>query len=77
MEPENRPYVNAGTEPGDAGTEEWADTTPGSADAAGRGPLAAPTSTTDDEGVVDGSPADTFINDADTVSAQKDEDDGK
>ena len=35
MEPENRPYVDASTEPGDAGTEEWADKLPdaGSPDA--------------------------------------------
>ena len=30
MEPENRPYVDADTEPGDEGTEEWADTPGGS-----------------------------------------------
>lgn len=77
MEQEDRPYVNAGTEPGDAGTEERADTTAGSTDAAGPEPLAARPSTIDDEGVVDGSPADTFINDAHAISDQKDEDDGK
>ena len=28
MEPYNRPYVDPETEPGDKGTEEWADETP-------------------------------------------------
>ena len=77
MEPENRPYVNVGTELGDAGTEEWADATAGTTNAAGRGPLAAPTSTIDGEGVVDGSPADLLIDDAGAINAQKDETDGK
>lgn len=75
MEPENRPYVDSKTEPGDAGTEEWADTLPGSADLVGRGTQAAPIATTDDDGVVDGSPADEFINDPDVIAARNDEDD--
>ena len=75
MEPENRPYVDADMKPGDAGTEEWADTSPGSGNPVGRGPLAAPVGTTDDEGVVDGSPADEFINDPDAIGARNDEGD--
>lgn len=75
MEPENRPYVDSKTEPGDAGTEEWADTPPGSVDPVGRGPLAAPVAgTVVDDGVVDGSPADEFINDPDVIGVRKDED---
>ena len=74
MEPENRPYVDSDTEPGDAGTEEWADTPPASVDSVGREPLADPVGTTDD-GVVDGSPADEFINDPDAIDARDDKGD--
>lgn len=70
MEPQNRPYVESDTKPGDAGTEEWADTSPGSGDAVGRGPLADPVPTTEDGGAVDGSPADEFINDRDAIGAR-------
>ena len=73
MEPENRPYVDSDTKPGDPGTEEWADTPPGSADPGGRGPLADPVGKADEEGVVDGSPADEFINDPDAIDAHKDD----
>ena len=73
MEPENRPYVDSKTEPGDAGTEEWADTPTGSADPAGRGPQAAPVVATDGDGVVEGSPADEFINDPEVVRSRNDE----
>lgn len=41
----------------------------------GRGPLAAPVGTTDDDGPVDGSPADEFINDPDAIGARNDEGD--
>ena len=68
MEPENRPYVDADTEPGDAGTEAWSDTFPRPGDPGESGPLADPVGTTDD-GVVAGSPADEFINDADAIGA--------
>ena len=71
MEPENRPYVDPDTKPGDPGTEEWTDT-PGSGDPIGRGPLADPDGS-DDDGVVDGSPADEFINDPDAIRARNDE----
>lgn len=69
MEPENRPYVDSGTEPGDTGTDEWADKPAASGDAAGK-PPAKPAKTTD--GVVDDSPADEFINDPDVVEARND-----
>jgi hypothetical protein len=74
MEPENRPYVDSNTKAGDTGTEEWADTPPGSGDPVGGGPLADPLGTTDD-GIVDGSPADEFTNDPDAIDARNDEDD--
>jgi hypothetical protein len=75
MEPENRPYVDSDIEPGDTGTEEWADTPPGSGDAARRGPLADPPGLADADSIVDGSPADEFVNDPDAIGARKDEDD--
>ena len=69
MEPENRPYVDSDTEPGDSGTEEWSDKLPGSGDPARRRPLANPVETTDD-GVIDESPADEFINAPGAISAR-------
>jgi hypothetical protein len=66
MEPENRPYVDSDTEPGDAGTEDWADT-PADADRSGKGPLAHPPGAADPDGIVDGSPADEFVNDPDAI----------
>ncbi|MEA2621250.1 MAG: hypothetical protein QOH61_160 [Chloroflexota bacterium] len=56
MEPNNRPYVEADTEPGDEGTEEWADSPTG--DDADRGPLASGGAATDGQGAIKGSPAD-------------------
>ena len=35
MEPDNRPYVDPDTEPGDAGTEKWADAPRGTDDSVG------------------------------------------
>ena len=74
MEPENRPYVDSDTEPGDAGTEEWAEKPPGAPDSAGRGPLAHPTGLADGDGIADGSPADDFVNDPDAIDAQNKDD---
>jgi hypothetical protein len=74
MEPENRPYVAPDTEPGDPGTEEWADKPAGSGPGA-RGSLADPAGKTGADGVVDGSPADEFINDPDAIDARNDESD--
>ena len=74
MEPENRPYIDADTEPGDSGTEHWADATRGSDDPTGHGSLAEPAGTTDD-GAIKGSPADAFINDPDAIGARDGEDD--
>ena len=74
MEPENRPYVDPDTEPGDAGTEEWADTLPDANKQTGKGPLAQPAGLADADGIVDGSPADEFVNDPDAIDARKDDD---
>ena len=65
MEPENRPYVDSDTEPGDGGTEEWSETLPGEGDPPG--PLAHPPGLADADGIVDGSPADEFVNDPDAI----------
>ena len=73
---EKPPYVDPDTEPGDAGTEAWADKESGSKDPLGRGPLADPVEATDDDGVIEGSPADTFIHDADAVGTRDDSDGG-
>jgi hypothetical protein len=70
MEPENRPYIDSDTKPGDEGTEEWADTPPGSGDKARRGPLADPAGETDRDGAIDGSPADDFINNPGAIRAR-------
>jgi hypothetical protein len=59
MEPENRPYIDPDTKPGDAGTEDWADK---------------PIGTTESD-IVEGSPADEFVNDPDAIEAHKDEGD--
>ena len=74
MEPENRPYVSADTEPGDAGTEEWAENPSGSGDPERRGPLAEPDGTSDDDGAAEGSPADAFINHPGAIGTRDAED---
>ena len=73
MEPENRPYVAPDTKPGDPGTEDWADTLPDADGAAARGRPAASQETVDEDGIVDGSPADEFVNDPNVIRARKDE----
>jgi hypothetical protein len=74
MEPENRPYVDADTKPGDGGTGAWADTAPGAGDQGDGRPQADPVGITDD-GVVEGSPADEIISDAEAIGARHDEGD--
>lgn len=69
MESENRPYVDPDMQPGDKGTEPWAD----GDIAKERGPLADGMSMTDPEGVITGSPADIF-DDGDAIAASNDED---
>ena len=73
MESENRPYVDPGTEPGDARTEDWPDKQPGSGGPGARKPQGNPAKTTDDNGIIDESPADEFINDPDAITARNDE----
>ena len=75
MEPDNRPYVAPDTKPGDAGTEEWADELPKPDAPVQQGPLANPAARADKDGIVDDSPADTFVNDPDAVTARNDEGD--
>jgi hypothetical protein len=69
MEPYNRPYVDPETEPGDKGTEEWADETPEQAAkrAEDSVPVEERQAKTDEQGVISGSPADTF-DDGDAIT---------
>jgi hypothetical protein len=71
MEPYNRPYVDPETEPGDKGTEEWADETPEQAakSAEHRAPIEERQGSTDEEGTLTGSPADVF-DDGDAIEAR-------
>ena len=73
MEPENRPYVDAETKPGDAGTEAWADLAPGAGERGEGGPQIDPVGITG--GVVAGSPAHAFISDPEGIGAHHDEGD--
>jgi len=66
MEPYNRPYVDPDTEPGDKGTEEWADETP---EQAATHEHAEGPAKTDEEGTIAGSPADIF-DDGDAIAAR-------
>lgn len=77
MEPENRPYVDSETEPGDSGTEEWSDKRPAPGDPIPRRPPTHPVVTTDDHGVIDESPANEFSNDPDAIGAHNAEDEQK
>ncbi len=79
MEPANRPYVDPVTEPGDAGTEPWADDRADSkaGDRTKRGPLADPAAPSEERDAIDGSPADQFLTDDDAVSARKEDPDQK
>ncbi len=67
MESSDRPYIDTETEPGDKGTEKWADdaTAPGEH----LGPLAEGHAETDAEGAIVGSPAD-ILDDGEGVDAQ-------
>jgi len=76
MEPANRPYVDPGTDPGDTGTENWADTLPAPEAPAPPGPIAAPEGMAIDDGIVDGSPADEFVNDPGAIAARTKDRDG-
>jgi hypothetical protein len=66
MEPYNKPYVDPNTDPGDTGTERWADEAPeNDPEAEGR-------PQTDEHGAIKGSPADVF-DDGDAISAENEE----
>lgn len=75
MEPENRPYVDAATTPGDIGTENWSNGPDSSRPPAQRPPRDEPAGTSIDNGVTDGSPADEFINNPDVIALRKHGDD--
>ncbi len=72
MEPTNRPYVDPATEPGDAGTEPWADDsgTPATGHPTKRRPVADPVAPSEESAAVEGSPADQFLTDDEAVSAR-------
>ncbi len=76
MESANRPYVDPVTEPGDAGTEPWADERADSetGDRTKRRPLADPVAPSEEGAAVDGSPADQFLTE-DAVSARNEDPD--
>lgn len=61
MEPGNRPYVDPETRPGDAGTEEWADHPAAPPDPKRHAPVAPSGGGAIDDGILDGSPADEFV----------------
>lgn len=75
MEPTNRPYVDPDTEPGDAGTEPWADDVADakSDDPTRRRPVANPDAPSEEGAAIEGSPADQFLTDDDAVSARNDD----
>jgi hypothetical protein len=74
MESTDRPYVDPTIEPGDAGTEPWADDRDSEAgdEEKPRTP-ATPSSPAEQGPAVDGSPADEFIADEDVVSARNED----
>lgn len=79
MEPTNRPYVDPSTEPGDAGTEPWADADAGANaqadDPTKRRPAADPVAPSEEGAASEGSPADQFLTDDDAVSARNEDPD--
>jgi hypothetical protein len=77
MEPTNRPYVDPATEPGDAGTEPWADDGKDAATAnpTKRRPIADPVASSDEGVAIEGSPADEFLTEDDAVSARNEDPD--
>ena len=75
MEPTNRPYIDPATEPGDAGTEPWADDRADAAtgDPTRRRPIADPVAPSDEGAAIEGSPADQFLTEDDAVSARNED----
>lgn len=76
MESTNRPYVDPATEPGDAGTEPWADdrANSGPADQTKPRPVPEADAPPGEGGAVDGSPADQFLTE-DAVNARREDSD--
>ncbi|MGZ6271738.1 MAG: hypothetical protein ACXWPJ_06695 [Candidatus Limnocylindrales bacterium] len=75
MESTDRPYVDPETEPGDAGTEPWAD---GGPDATTGDPtkprrVADPVAPSEKGAAIEGSPADEFLTHDDAVGARSDD----
>jgi hypothetical protein len=77
MEPMNRPYVDPTTEPGDAGTEPWAEGGPdaATADPTERRPIADPVAPSHEGAAIEGSPADQFLTEDDAISARNEDPD--
>ena len=77
MEPTNRPYVDPATEPGDAGTEPWADDPAGSASGdpphRDRDRETKPATPSAEDQAIEGSPADQFLTDDDAISARNED----
>jgi hypothetical protein len=74
MEPTNRPYVDPDTQPGDAGTEPWADDPAAEAgDRSKPAPDTKPAAPSVEDQAVEGSPADQFLTDENAVSARNEE----
>lgn len=76
MEPDNRPYVDTDTKPGDAGTEEWADNPRGIGVPAVPVPVPGPVDAPIDDGIVDGSPAEAFVAGPAAIASHSDALDG-
>jgi hypothetical protein len=76
MDHTNRPYVDPATEPGDAGTEPWADDPADSeaADRSKRRPAAGPVVPSEEGAATEGSPADQFLTE-DVVTARNEDPD--
>jgi hypothetical protein len=73
MEPKNRPYVDPATEPGDAGTEPWADDLEApKAEVPSKRPVADPAAPAAEDAAIEGSPADHFLTE-DAVSARNED----
>jgi hypothetical protein len=75
MEPTNRPYIDPATEPGDAGTEPWADAYAQAEDPTKRRPAPDPVAPSEEGAASEGSPADQFLTDDDAVSARNEDPD--
>jgi len=69
MEPQNRPYVDVDTKPGDIGTEAWADNPRGTGTPAVPAPAPAPVDAPIDDGIIDGSPAEAFVSGSAPISS--------